>query len=481
MAPRAKIGRPSTIQAQIESFVERLRAEPERVGALWAIEWLSLANRAITTRTVYISHYRNAVKTALGKDHPALAVIRAMDRVSSDPLRTYEPRAYGGRKKTRADRIERFAEAVSEAIDEAAPKKPGKANTRAKAALENTVRSLWDAEMAEMIATLKETTILTTTSAYRNALREKGVDDEALLALVTPPVDMQKSVTTAYRDRVIEQHHDLVAIPQWDAIRSRAEDLLPKAPGTWASLDLDAKKVAETIDRYRAVQIGLALGFLTGRRPFEVFCQGEIEPLSLDASAGSVTSTKVGRGFDNWHVLFSGQAKTRGRDGTAFDKQFAIPVLTKARDVIFGWKALRYSEPGQVWQKMSHAEFKADLLIKQNPQCLWPNLRDEIFEDLWPKPQPDDTKHISDAKILKSNNIRSFYAEVADNFFRPKSKTKSAYFADILGHTEKDIETASSYMRYYLPDQKTTGPTRRVKRQLSAKIEAAADQRAASN
>lgn len=73
--------------------------------------------------------------------------------------------------------------------------------------------------------------------------------------------------------------------------------------------------------------------------------------------------------------------------------------------------------------------------------------------------------------------MRALYAEIADQFFRPKSRTKAAFFAEALGHTEKDIETASSYMKYYLPDKKDAGATRRIKKQLAKKIEAAADER----
>ena len=462
----AKIGRPSTIQASIADFVKRVAAAPESAAALWSAEWSSqkMMERPITTRNVYVSHYRNAIKAALGADHPALTIVKVIDR-EADPLRTYEPRAYGGRKKTRADRIARFADEVSEALSKA-NQKPGKIAPKDKAIIENTVRSLWDEELAEMIATLKETTILTTTSAYRNALRSRGIEDDALLAIISPPIDVQKAVTTSYRDRVIEQHHDLVAIPLWEKIREKAIALLPTAPGAWETLDKDARKLAKTISRHRAVEIGIALGVLTGRRPFEIFCQGRVEP-------AHVPDTNL-RGFETWHVLFSGQAKTRGREGTSFDKAFEIPVLAKAKDIIFAWRVLNFSEAGKVWIQMSYAEFKADLLIQPNPQCLYPSLREELFLDLWPTPESGDNPHVLDSKKLKSNNIRALYAEIADNYFRPKSKTKAAFFADILGHTEKDIETASSYMKFYLPDQKSSGPTRRVKQRLSAKIEEAA-------
>ncbi|MDX4076606.1 protelomerase family protein, partial [Brucella sp. NBRC 113783] len=88
----------------------------------------------------------------------------------------------------------------------------------------------------------------------------------------------------------------------------------------------------------------------------------------------------------------------------------------------------------------------------------------------WPKPLPGDSKNAIEGKRLTANNVRSLYAEIADNFFRPKSKSKAAFFAEVLGHTEKDIETASAYMKYFLPDQKSAGPGKRVKGRLSQKI-----------
>ncbi|QIB41518.1 hypothetical protein G3A56_27370 (plasmid) [Rhizobium oryzihabitans] len=129
-------------------------------------------------------------------------------------------------------------------------------------------------------------------------------------------------------------------------------------------------------------------------------------------------------------------------------------MLTKARDVIFAWMVLRYSESGQIWREMTSDEFKADLLRAPNPKCILPAVRDEILEKLWPKVSLEDTPNVIEAKKIKAHNVRALYAEIADQFFRPKSKTKAAFFAEALGHTEKDIETASSYMKYYLPIKK---------------------------
>ncbi|QIB41508.1 hypothetical protein G3A56_27305 (plasmid) [Rhizobium oryzihabitans] len=44
-----------------------------------------------------------------------------------------------------------------------------------------------------MLQTLKSNTVLTTTAAYRNELRRRGLDDELTLSIVRPPEDAQKA------------------------------------------------------------------------------------------------------------------------------------------------------------------------------------------------------------------------------------------------------------------------------------------------
>jgi hypothetical protein len=366
------------------------------------------------------------------------------------------------------------AQTLKEAHDQALA--DGKTDKQASAIYKRGLAKIWKSELDEMLQTLKSNTVLTTTAAYRNELRRRGMDDELTLSIVRPPEDAQKARSIQYRDAIVEQHRDLVPMPHWQEILDHAKELIPASDASWSALEQAASKAATEITRQRAVEIGVALGILTGRRPFEIFCQGVFAPLPLMADPTSTEHSR-GRGYETWRVLFSGQAKTRGNDGTQFDQSFPIPVLTKAREVIFAWMVLRYSESGQIWREMTSDEFKADLLRAPNPKCIYPAIRDEILEKFWPKVAPEDTPNVIEAKKIKAHNVRALYAEIADQYFRPKSRTKAAFFAEALGHTEKDIETASSYMKYYLPDKKDAGATRRIKKQLAKKIEAAADER----
>jgi hypothetical protein len=79
--------------------------------------------------------------------------------------------------------------------------------------------------------------------------------------------------------------------------------------------------------------------------------------------------------------------------------------------------------------------------------------------------------------VIEAHNVPAFYAAIADRFFWPKSPTKAAFFAEAFGHTEKESETASSYLKYYLPRKKDARATRRIKKQLAKKIETAAGER----
>lgn len=476
--PSAKVGRPSVITDAISAFVETLRLDSEDYDELWYKEWeTTLAGKSPATRASYTSQYRKAVREALG-EHPALAFIKVLDR-RDDPLRTASRSTSGGRPNSRRELIERFATDVaalnvgrSSAVDH------GSSQGLADANYKRALAKRWSEEIEEMRAALAASTVLNTTSLYRNELRNRGLDDEVTLSMVTAPEDIMKTRSVAYRESIIKQHHDLVPVYNWRELLDAAKAALPDTQSAWQSLNEEAEAAAEDISRAAAVKIGVALCFVTGRRPYEVFCQGEFRPAPIDFNGETVavSHTKV-RGYESWRILFNGQAKTRGMDGTQFDQTFVIPTLAPAKSVLFAWHVLRASEHGRIWKDMTSEEFKNDLLRVPSLHCILPVIRDEMFEELWPVAEVGDSRYVADAKKLKANNFRALYAEIADQFFRPNSKSKAAYFAEVLGHTEKDIETASAYMKYWLPDQKDAGATRRVKKRLSKKIEDQADKK----
>lgn len=472
-AATAKVGRPSVITDAISAFVEALRLDAEDYDELWEKEWEAvLADKTPATRASYTSRYRNAVREAFGEHHPALPFIKVLDS-RDDPLRTVSTRGTGGRPNTRRESIEKFSlDVIALNKGRSTAVEHGSSQGLSDANYKRALAKRWGEEIKEMRGSLAASTVLNTTSAYRNDLRNRGVDDEVTMSVVVAPEDIMKTRSVAYRESIIEQHHDLVPVYNWRELLDAAKAALPDTQSAWQSLEEEAADAAEDISRAAAVKIGVALCFVTGRRPYEVFCQGEFRPAPIDFNGETVTTshTKV-RGYESWRILFNGQAKTRGKDGTQFDQTFVIPTLAPAKSVLFAWHVLRASEHGQIWKDMTSEEFKNDLLRVPSLHCILPAIRDEMFEEMWPVAEIGESRHIVDAKKLKANNIRALYAEIADQFFRPKTKSKSAYFSEVLGHTEKDIETASAYMKYWLPDQKDAGATRRVKKRLSKKIE----------
>jgi len=476
-------GRPATILDAIPAFVEAVRAAEDGFGELWRVEWdRNLAGKALATRAAYTSKYRMAIKEALGDRHASLASITVLDRRDDREYRTttVDQRSGAGRPSTRRESIEALVRDVA-ALDHArqtAVASAEKTERQAAAIYKRALAKRWNTELAALRATLKPTSLLAASTYCRNALREANLDDELTLSVVRAPDELQKAVYDTYKASISEQHNELVAIPEWRKLLDVAIAALPSVDKSWTTLESEAQAVADNASRHDLVRYGLALHLLTGRRPYEVFCQGSVLPVPLVAEETAGAHARV-RGFDSWRVLFSGQAKTRGKDGTRFDQTFPIPTLTNAKDVIFAWTVIRLSTCGQVWKEMTNEEFWNDLCRVPAQSAIMPGIREELFSSHWPVAVLGDSTNAVEAKRLVPNNIRALYAEIADNFFRPQSQSKAAFFAEILGHTEKDMETAKAYMKYYLPDQKNAGPGKRVKGNLTKKIVAAELARAA--
>ncbi|MCP5940081.1 hypothetical protein NL351_29645, partial [Klebsiella pneumoniae] len=82
----------------------------------------------------------------------------------------------------------------------------GKSEKQASSIYKRGLAKIWKSELDEMLQTLKSNTVLTTTAAYRNELRRRGMDDELTLSIVRPPEDAQKARSIQYRDAIVEQH-----------------------------------------------------------------------------------------------------------------------------------------------------------------------------------------------------------------------------------------------------------------------------------
>ncbi|MDX4076671.1 protelomerase family protein, partial [Brucella sp. NBRC 113783] len=312
-APK-RMGRPSVVADAIPQFVEAVRVIEDGYDDLWRKEWDErIAGKAISTRAAYVSKYRTAVKDALGSRHPSLPHIKVLDRTESEEqLRTYTARSNAGRPGTRREAIETFTLHTKLLNDarELAVKEGKKTQRQADAIYKRSLSKLWASETEDWRGNIKPTTILSTTTQYRNALREANFGDDVTLSVIIAPEDVQKAVSTAYRDSVIEQHNELIAVPHWFEMVEAAKKAMPETDASWSTLQQEAQKAADSAKRADLVRYGVALGLLTGRRPYEIFCQGSIAPLPLALEG------VAGRGYESWRVMFTGQAKTRGREGT---------------------------------------------------------------------------------------------------------------------------------------------------------------------
>ena len=197
-------------------------------------------------------------------------------------------------------------------------------------------------------------------------------------------------------------------MPHWREIVERATALLASD----APLDLVA---------------GLLL--VTGRRPYEVCCTGRFAPAPLPGGAPGARS--------RWTVLFSGQAKTKGRPGTRHDTAYEIPVLAEARAIIAALDKLRVSPEGRAWAGISNEEFRATTLRLALTEAVT-----RAYDDLWPE-----------GDRLEPRALRPLYAEIAHKRFGPAGVTKNSFFAAVLGHTISDLHTSLSYMDYHLPNE----------------------------
>lgn len=398
---------------------------------LWETVWNEFSDRTNATKAAYTSRFRQAVKAEFGDEHPILPFIKVNYTELGTPFRDAE-KSNAGRKPVRKALINDF-------VDFAKKNKDDKNFTE-------LLRERWKSELADMFSEkMTDGSILNAATLYRKALRDEDLDTDAILAIVKAPDEIVQRRNQAYQNRVFSKNHKLIAFPLWQQMVEELNYLLPKPSGTWSTLMDEAHKNAKDFYREDVVKIGIILALFTGRRTIEIFCQGRFSPVPIATNNENTTA------YDMWHVNFIGQAKTRGQDGTMFDTTYTIPTLTHSKTVLYAHELLRSSKFGLDCQNMTAEEFKDDLLRIPAPRCIAPIIRDELFKKYWPT---DD---------VTFSGIRTIYAEIADVFFRPKNMTKAAFVAKILGHSHNDLETANSYMKFYLPDITEHGVAQSVK------------------
>jgi integrase len=170
-----------------------------------------------------------------------------------------------------------------------------------------------------------------------------------------------------------------------------------------------AVQVLEDLADYRDVAIALAI--LTGRRMGEVMGTLRI----------------VGAGTDTLAV--SGLTKAKSDKETALDKVHTIPVLADPALIV---RALKYLDDGG---------YRMDVADDVNPK----------YGKTFARQMDKWVDVIGEKATYKS--MRAFYAAVCfKRIGTPKGQLIQSYLAEILGHTENDLNTANSYMVWNLVD-----------------------------
>lgn len=181
-------------------------------------------------------------------------------------------------------------------------------------------------------------------------------------------------------------------------------------------------KCNELIKSTSYLKLTVGLAGLTGRRTFELLVSGYFEEVE-----------------DDNFLLFSGQAKTK-KGERAKTYPYQIPILGDSSFVLERFDFLRSVK------KLSIDDFEGNddsgaryRKFNRMVSSSLGRIMKKGFEGIIENPKPKD--------------LRAAYAEIACDFFNGRVSdrvTKAAFFADVLGHSENDIQTAQSYEDFYL-------------------------------
>lgn len=394
-------GRPPVLKGAIADFVQALASlegEALRRRCMEELSGLTGGQYKPNTARSYISRYRSAISETYGKEHPALAIFVPVSFLSDEDgeasCQTKPP--------SRQEAVEHFV------------------RTLAGAEGREEYQLLWEEELRRLDDLSDNTKKFYISRYYRPAFLQMLGKNHPAMEVLRLPVAMSEGITKQYRHRVIEQNRSLVHVPQWRELVQAAMQ--------------SARYIIEQhrLDDESMVMLGAALLLLTGRRPYEIFCSGVFERASLRGGAA--------RSVSKWSVLFSGQAKTRGRAGTSFANVQEIPVLAPSSLILHSMQLLRMSPLGlrlfgvgnTLFSKLTSSRGREDgVKLRHAVQTL--------YRHLWP-----------DSAILSPKCLRALYAEIAWHVLAGPAISKNSFFARILGHSAHDLVTSLSYMDYYL-------------------------------
>lgn len=170
---------------------------------------------------------------------------------------------------------------------------------------------------------------------------------------------------------------------------------------------------------------------LTGRRPSEVAITGTLMEL-------------VGEGGD-YCVVFEGQAKTKGREGTRYGTRFPIPTLCAPRVAIEAWERLRRSSRGQEIAAMEPRVF--------NSRLGW-TLGYIVGNEF--------SRHLLNREKAQPKDLRGIYAEICNQIYNGdgligrRIMDNGLYYSRILGHGAHSGPISDAYKAFVLDDLPAT-------------------------
>lgn len=263
---------------------------------------------------------------------------------------------------------------------------------------------------------------------FRNSIKEwfAGLDEadprreleERVLAVITFPQGMTETLTRDYNKTVKMRAENLILV-------RNPEDMTSAFVEWLQSTDIRQK--------------ALGVMALTGRRFIEVVKTGTFRPVVQKVEHGSARIKYV--------LEFEGQAKTREAEGSMHGVSYRIPVvpagkMDTSKMILEAMEEIRASKLGERWQNFDYVDLNAGESGRFNAQ-----LRGALSQ----------IEGMTDEVLgkLSVKWLRALYAELAYARFGSLRKSKSAFFAQILGHAEDDLKTSLSYMVLALGDDES--------------------------
>ena len=158
------------------------------------------------------------------------------------------------------------------------------------------------------------------------------------------------------------------------------------------------------------LQLIISLAIVTGRRFFEIACRARFT-LPTETTKYPLS------------LMFEGQAKTR-QDTP--HKPFLIPCLVSPDSILNALQRLR--------------ELKPELT----------DLTNERFNNSFSRGINETIKRGDFAGVKQPKDVRNLYLAYCIKYLKPVNISNNAYAAQILGHSDEDIQTANSYMTHVI-------------------------------